>query len=389
MSVRSSVPSSTAPCTRGRSRRARNGGTTDRPTPRSRTTASTPNAAALRNSTPRFSWSFTRSTTATRRAPGRAPRRGRAAATGRRRRPRRDGGRSRRPGGAPPLGDVDGDMRVSRAPRPAPLAASGVTRTERNRRPAPRDGLRSRAGSPPRRSPRPPPRPCGARDRAGRRSPRPAVILGIADVLEIGHRCACGVWGTMQTDFRSSGPDGAIRPTWGNVTNTPHRREPPQQASHRRRYRQIHGTREEGDLRQAAAVGGRSGLAGRRSRRRNIRSSAPAFGRSGAAEGTTHRDRPGRHSAVLDGETARAPVVAVAPRDRVLVCGGQPRLADRAGRQRPNHGRLDAVQLIADTTLVLMVLWLGKDDPNSAGLGRSSCSRCWRAPSASKRSVRS
>ena len=27
---------------------------------------------------------------------------------------------------------------------------------------------------------------------------------------------------------------------------------------------------------------------------------------------------------------------------------------------------LDAVQLIADTTLVLMVLWLGKDDPNSA-----------------------
>ena len=27
---------------------------------------------------------------------------------------------------------------------------------------------------------------------------------------------------------------------------------------------------------------------------------------------------------------------------------------------------LDAVQFIADTTLVLMVLWLGKDDPNSA-----------------------
>ena len=104
----------------------------------SSSTASTPSAAALRNSTPRFSWSLTRSSTATRRAPSSTGRdRGQRPAVGRRDRApvqvEPDDPAQHRVGR-----DVDRHVRAEHRPRgrrTARRTGAGVTSTDRTRRP--------------------------------------------------------------------------------------------------------------------------------------------------------------------------------------------------------------------------------------------------------------
>ena len=298
--------------------------------------------------------------------PRRARPRAAGAATGRPPRPRPGAGRSRRPGAAPPVRPrTTGTPSGSRiGPRTA--SCFGVTRRGAQAPARAHDGLddmRALGDEEPRRGLHAPPELRIAQVDVV----HDAVVPGIADVLEMGHRVPLGRMGKRcRPTVRRAGGFHAVCDLREQHKLTHARTEPSQQGLMRRRYRQVHGNSRGGDLSQAAASRPvRSRRAAEQASK--IRAGAPASVEAALRKFARDRDGPGCDSSVLD------------VRDRATSCRGRGSSPIASAFTAVNlvsligqggSGRtavvLDAVQLIADTTLVLMVLWLGKDDPNSA-----------------------